>query len=370
MDKRVILAVAGSGKTYHICNAIDENKRNVIIAYTNENIKNILNELNKRFGYIPKKTLVMTFHSFIYKFMIRPFDVLIGEYYGEEIFISNGISILSPPEPSIKLPNGMRRRNPKYSKVDTLNHYIINQKYYCDYLSKLIIKTKNRNISIIDSGCTNINNFFDNIYVDEMQDFREHNWNLLVEIIKRVNNILLVGDYNQHSVSALNNYGVPFQNKKNYISYDDYIKYLKSLKLNVDENTLLKSRRCSKEICQFITEKLHINIESEEKNVGKINWITTKDEINRILKDNDIVKLVWNNPESYNFNAISWSYSKGDTYNDICIILTDTYSNLDNVSFNIPESKISVNKLYVALTRSKGNVYIIKHSDFELFYEG
>ena len=66
MDKRAILAVAGSGKTYHICQKIDENRRNVIIAYTNENIKNILNELVKRFGCIPENTLVMTFHSFIY----------------------------------------------------------------------------------------------------------------------------------------------------------------------------------------------------------------------------------------------------------------------------------------------------------------
>ena len=43
MDKRVVLAVAGSGKTYYLCNILDETKRNIIIAYTNENIKNIRN---------------------------------------------------------------------------------------------------------------------------------------------------------------------------------------------------------------------------------------------------------------------------------------------------------------------------------------
>ena len=43
MDKRVILAVAGSGKTYTICSEIDISKRNLIIAYTNQNIKNIYN---------------------------------------------------------------------------------------------------------------------------------------------------------------------------------------------------------------------------------------------------------------------------------------------------------------------------------------
>ena len=47
MDKKLILAVAGSGKTYEICNQLDENKRNLILAYTNENINNIYKELLK-----------------------------------------------------------------------------------------------------------------------------------------------------------------------------------------------------------------------------------------------------------------------------------------------------------------------------------
>ena len=76
MDKRVILSVAGSGKTYHICNEVNETKRNIIIAYTNQNIKNIYKELIKRFGYIPNNTLVMTFHSFLYKFIIYSYTIL------------------------------------------------------------------------------------------------------------------------------------------------------------------------------------------------------------------------------------------------------------------------------------------------------
>ena len=41
MGKKVMLAVAGAGKTYHICHAIDKEKRNLILAYTHENIDNI-----------------------------------------------------------------------------------------------------------------------------------------------------------------------------------------------------------------------------------------------------------------------------------------------------------------------------------------
>lgn len=42
MAKRVILAVAGAGKTYHICHEIDPTKRNLILAFTHENIHNLL----------------------------------------------------------------------------------------------------------------------------------------------------------------------------------------------------------------------------------------------------------------------------------------------------------------------------------------
>lgn len=33
MDKRVILAVAGAGKTYTLCKNVDANKRNIIISF-------------------------------------------------------------------------------------------------------------------------------------------------------------------------------------------------------------------------------------------------------------------------------------------------------------------------------------------------
>ena len=45
MGKRVILAVAGAGKTYHICHNINPDKKNLILAFTHENIYNIITAL-------------------------------------------------------------------------------------------------------------------------------------------------------------------------------------------------------------------------------------------------------------------------------------------------------------------------------------
>jgi len=66
MDKKLVMAVAGSGKTYLICNSIEPEKRNLILAFTHENIKNIHYELLERFGAIPEKTIVSTFHGFLF----------------------------------------------------------------------------------------------------------------------------------------------------------------------------------------------------------------------------------------------------------------------------------------------------------------
>ena len=52
MAKRVILAVAGAGKTYHICHEIQPKKRNLIVAFTHANIKNIQNELLRAYKII------------------------------------------------------------------------------------------------------------------------------------------------------------------------------------------------------------------------------------------------------------------------------------------------------------------------------
>ena len=63
---------------------------------------------------------------------------------------------------------------------------------------------------------------------------------------------------------------------------------------------------------------------------------------------------------------MNWSYSKGDTFQSTCVILTDKFDDIDNVNFitkGIPTS--TINKLYVAMTRSKGDLLLIKSSTFK-----
>lgn len=45
MDKRVIFAVAGSGKTTYIVNSLTADKRSLIVTYTNSNFDNLTQKI-------------------------------------------------------------------------------------------------------------------------------------------------------------------------------------------------------------------------------------------------------------------------------------------------------------------------------------
>lgn len=160
------------------------------------------------------------------------------------------------------------------------------------------------------------------------------------------------------------NSGKPFKNKSKDVSYDDFVAELRNSGFEVDLTTLNKSRRCSAEICNYISEKLHISITSNGDHSGSVVWID--DDPTVVLNQNQITKLVFNEAASYTFHAMNWSYSKGDTVNSACVILTDGLDNLDSESFDPEKVKLTtLNKLYVAMTRSRGDLYLIKASTFK-----
>jgi len=49
MDKTIIFAVAGSGKTTHIVNGLSANKRSLIVTYTTGNYDNLRIKISKKF---------------------------------------------------------------------------------------------------------------------------------------------------------------------------------------------------------------------------------------------------------------------------------------------------------------------------------
>jgi hypothetical protein len=162
-------------------------------------------------------------------------------------------------------------------------------------------------------------------------------------------------------VSGDNNSGKPFDKMNEHL----FVKYLEKCKLEVDVTTLAKSRRCPKAVCDFVKDKLGIKFGCNDEHIGNVYWLDESN-VHEILNNDSVVKLVWNNAKKYSFNAVNWSYSKGDTYNAICVILTEKINDLQNDGFDASILKeITKNKLYVAITRTKGDLFLVKKDVFD-----
>lgn len=366
MANKVILAVAGAGKTYTICNSIDPEKNNLILAFTHQNIHNINNELNKKFGKIPDNTLIMTFDSFKFRFIVSPYLPTILSCFNNESIKINGITMKEPPTQGYFSFNRYVP-NLYYDKKDKLEHYIYKNKqnvnqFYLERLSELIIFVHKRN-KFLNRVINNFNLFFNSIYIDEFQDFREFDYELIELLTPKLNNVTLVGDFYQHSVAAKKNKGKPYEKNP---TKELFKSYLASKTINVDDTTLIKTKRCPSAICEFISKKLNIEINADNSNDGKVYFITEPLNIKNILENENIIKLTFKESNKYNFKCINWSYSKGDTYDNVCVILTSKFENIDLDNFKLQDiDQSTINKLYVAFTRTKGNLYVIKESVFK-----
>lgn len=201
--------------------------------------------------------------------------------------------------------------------------------------------------------------YFDNIYIDEIQDFSSHDFNFLLSIIQCNCNIFLVGNFYQHTYDTSRDGNV---NKNLYSNYDDYINKFKSsiYEIEFDNVSFLKSKRCSKEVCNFIKNYLDINIESYFNHTSTVKEITDEKEIKSIVSNPTIVKLFYQNSKKYDIkNVDNWGHSKGETYNDACVILNEnTYQLYKNNNLN-KLACLTKNKLYVACSRPQQNLYIV-----------
>lgn len=96
--------------------------------------------------------------------------------------------------------------------------------------------------------------------------------------------------------------------------YKDYTKYKKLFKqknIKISTELLEKSRRCSKTVCEFIKNKIGIDIESEHKEERLVKEIIDEKAIINTIENDKIVKLFYNNHIKYNIkNTNNWEILK------------------------------------------------------------
>ena len=335
MDKRLILSVAGSRKTTHIIKNLDKNKNYFIVTYTNNNYYNIYQRVQNKFsGQIPNNIHIYTFYKFLYNFCILPI-------IGDQDFKIYGINFNNPKSHIFK-------KNDLRFYLDQ-NYAIYSCRMSCFLLNdKLFSLLKER-----------IKKFIDCLIIDEIQDIGGRDFTFIERIIKEVSlNMILVGDFFQHTYTTSHDGTCE---KKLFKNYDDYVDRFRKAGCYVDKKTLSKSWRCPNTICDFIKSNLKIDIESKYP-ISDSTIIELKDpqKIKEIISDDNIIKLVYNNASKKNFYSKNWGNTKGeDQYQNICILLNKNTYNLFPLRLSELKEQTKY-RLYVAMTRARKNLFFIE----------
>lgn len=333
MDKKLMLAVAGAGKTTYIINKVcAEYKKVLIITYTDANYSNIISRLReKNDGVIPEGISVFKYFTFLYRFCYKPF---LSDYVG-----ARGINYES-------------NKN-RYAKSTNLDYYLdSSDRLYSNRISLLLDKT-----DAIKDVQNRIKKYFDCVVFDEVQDISGRDFSFLEEVMKIDMNMLYVGDFYQHT------YNTSADGKVNASLFDNLDKYVERFEkagVTYDDKTLIKSWRCGEPVCKYVREKLGIIIYSNRGEQGSVDFVDSEDRIREIWEDPEIIKLHHQKASNYGAGHRNWGETKGeDCYQDVCVLLNQTTMRAYKEDALLKLATATRNKLYVAITRAKGNVYLI-----------
>ena len=337
MDKRVIFAVAGSGKTTYIVDSLSRDKRSLIVTYTVGNYNNLCRKISEKFnGDWPENIWVMGYFTFLYRFCYKPF--LADRLKTRGIFYERN-------------PNNRLRQSDKA-------YYITSTGYiYSNRLALLIEHTGS-----MEALKRRLEKYFDEFIVDEVQDIAGRDFSFLEQLMTTNINMLFVGDFYQHTYDTSRDGNV---NKNLFDNFPSYEARFINQGFSSDRTSLVKSWRCSPSICRFITENLGIEIYSNQNTTmgseaSNILFISEQTQINSILANPNIVKLHFQNSAQYGSGHRNWGDTKGeDHYQDVCVMLNKATSAKYATGKLCELAPSTRNKLYVAITRAHRNVYLI-----------
>jgi hypothetical protein len=134
---------------------------------------------------------------------------------------------------------------------------------------------------------------------------------------------------------------------------------------------LAPSRRCAPAICHFIRDRIGVHIETHSEREARVLFIDDPDGADLIHARADVVNLFYQKHARYGCRSQTWGGSKGeDHYDEVCVALNDTTLKAYRKGGTMEPAGITRNKLYVALSRSRGNVYLVPEKLFARHIRG
>lgn len=350
----ILLERAGSGKTYKITHTLPKlkGKRALYLTYTNENVQNLKKSLLE--GNLVSKYDVMTIHSFLYRECILPFKSSIERNFSLKNHIK-GINVNNDCE------QYTRRQQSEFFQDCYGRLYSIK-------LTNLLLDTR---FNLLTQIINRLNKYYDFIVVDEFQDITGKDNDFFVKLNQLCYDLQLsfvfCGDVYQSLVSTTQK-SAP----KKYEHIDSEEVFIRD-KLNykkryADITTSIESRRITQDVATFIQQRMNINISSISENNGKVIWKDNRNDAIEALENCQKILVYkrsnYNIYSQYSDKIMTWKLSKGLTFDNIAIFLTDKTEKFLKSGTDTLATSIK-NSLYVALTRAKHNVYLIGKSTID-----
>jgi DNA helicase-2/ATP-dependent DNA helicase PcrA len=358
------LAAAGSGKTTYLVNKALEIKDSqvLITTFTTANEQEIRNRFIEINGLIPPNVHIQTWFSFCIQHGVKPFQSYV--YEGR----ISGMLLVNTKSGYKTSYNG----RPIYWGEDKPDkHYISkNKKIFSDKISKFVCKAdKLSGGSVIDR----IIKVFPTIFVDEVQDMSGYDLEILKLLLRKSNDLHLVGDPRQVTYSTHNE--AKYNKYKNGLIHDFIIAECKSSlkKLTVDTVTLKNSYRNNQEVCNLAGSLYPYLVKADSISrhfvegdgvyivtpASKETFMSSKEGVVQLRLDKT------NNNTEPEYPAYNFGESKGLTFENTIIYPTKGMIEwLINHSSKLEMKTRS--QMYVALTRSKHSVGIFISDEKDL----
>lgn len=344
-NNRLIIACAGSGKSWGICSdasscTVDPGKRMLFITYTNkgaESLKNTYESQNS--GVFCSSISVMTWHQFLLRELIKPYQ---KAYTG----VVSGIR-------SIDFDN---QYGISYLKKDDPYYYVtrsgnVRALHASEFVLLLNKETHNQPINRLTRK-------YERIYIDELQDLAGLDVDILELLIRSNLAVYCVGDPKQKTFQTHN---AKIGKKKGGENIFPYLCNRSNvLHLNVELSNA--TRRFEQDIADFANlmlpdNPMNSNVHYEEVTDKGVYIIGKQYITDYIAQFKPIVLRYDKNSDTLGFSGINYGVCKGMTVNRVVVFANGPLSKFVVDPYKNPiENPV---KYYIAVTRARYSVVIV-----------
>ncbi|MDB5925372.1 MAG: helicase superfamily [Betaproteobacteria bacterium] len=224
------LAAGGAGKTTAMVREAGAASQNAIaiLTYTNNNYDEIVRIFYREFGSIPSHVSVYTWYTFLLRECIRPYQPCFYDASRiESIFFLTGRSLNWA------------------SKANVERYYICHGRYiYSDKAAEFALECAQRSDG---RWIRRLNDMFDHIYVDEVQDLAGYDLDLIDRLMRSNILVTLIGDVRQATYST--NQSPRNSQYRGPAIRNLFLQWKQAGQCHVDE--CAESHRCNQTVCDL-----------------------------------------------------------------------------------------------------------------------